>query len=355
MEEKRKQLIKNIFKGIVLIAVAAVVLAAAARLFIPQPFLSQPKFGDVDGIMESPMAAPSGIGGFSDMAGLSLFKESAPARSRSLQVPTGQDQLSERKVIQAADLRLAVKSVKRAVEAIQKIASDNNGYIQHSSVDKINEDKSSGFVQIRVPADRLTVAIEVIENSDFIIEMTSKNISSRDVTLEFIDYEARLKILRKTEEELLALLKKSGSLADILSVQRELNNTRTQIEQIQAQLNYLSSQINYALISVSLSEEIPEFLGIRWKPLVKVKEEIQNLLKSLRDYGNFLIKFVVYYIPLLIVWAVLIWLILWIFNGVYNWLKIKFNWQHQIQLNNLNFWLKLLGLIAIILIILSLF
>ncbi len=351
MEENQKQLMKNILKWVGLFAIAAVILAIAASLSVGSMIKTD------SGIVKGSPAVSS-VSSPLGKYGISLFQENKSERikGQSFQIstiPTEQSQLSDRKIVQNADFNLAVESVKKSAEAIQKIASDNNGYVQHSSVNKISEDKSSGFVQIKVPADKLAAAVEAIENLDFIIETTSKNISSRDVTLEFIDYEARLKILRKTEEELLTLLKKSGKLADILDVQRELNNIRIQIEQIQAQLNYLNSQIDYALISISLSEEIPEFLGIRWKPIVKIKEEIQNLLKGLRDYGNFLIKFIVYYLPLFIIWAVLIGLILWILNKIYHRLKIKFNWQYreQIQLNNLNFWLKFLAAVAIVLMI----
>lgn len=354
IEESKKQLIKKILKISALIGAGLVVLVLIAEIL---PESSEPSYSgrgyETQGVgvgMPNPLGAESvsdiilpGI-----MSG--IMGEKASHNASAPNRAAGQSQ-TDRKVIKTSDIDLVVKNVNDFMQMAAQTAAANGGFVENANVSKTSEGKLRGDIQIKVPVDKFENALDVVEKSDLVEEVISKRINSSDVTKEFIDYSARLKVLMKTEEELLNLLKKSGNLGDILNIHRELNETRTKIEQLQSQLNYLVSQIDYATISISVSEEVPEFLGIRWKPAVKIKQEIQNLLKGLKNYGDFGIAFFFHYLPLLIIWLASFWLIFWVLNKIYKRLKERFNWQFQATNVNFIFWLKILGLFALGLII----
>ncbi len=77
-----------------------------------------------------------------------------------------------------------------------------------------------------------------------------------DVTEEYIDVEARLANSKRLEERIVELLEeRSGKLADILEIERELARVRETIERIEGQLRYLSNQTSLATITIELREQ----------------------------------------------------------------------------------------------------
>ncbi len=92
-----------------------------------------------------------------------------------------------------------------------------------------------------------------VSNSDFenlLQEVSSdvkyfdqKEISSEDVTEQFIDIEARLKAKKELENCYLELLKKANKISEILEIEKELVVIREEIESKQGQLNYLQNKV----------------------------------------------------------------------------------------------------------------
>jgi hypothetical protein len=85
-------------------------------------------------------------------------------------------------------------------------------------------------------------------------EVTYENISANDVTEEYIDLSAKLKNLEATEEQLLEIMKKAEKVEDILAVQRELTNTRDEIERTKGRMQYLEQTSETSLIEVQLTQ-----------------------------------------------------------------------------------------------------
>ena len=66
-----------------------------------------------------------------------------------------------------------------------------------------------------------------------------------------------MKNLRKSEEAVLKILERSGSIRDVLQVSKELSNIRESIERISAQLNNLQNQVAYSTINLNLAAAVP--------------------------------------------------------------------------------------------------
>ena len=111
---------------------------------------------------------------------------------------------------------------------------------------------------------------------------------SEDVTERFIDLEARLNSALREEQSLLSLLEKTGTISEIISVERELSRVRSEIERLQGQLNFLERRVELATITVSLFPPTPKIaqppsasLTVEASDVTGSVEEIKALVATL--------------------------------------------------------------------------
>ncbi len=149
-------------------------------------------------------------------------------------------------IVHTARMSLVVNDVARAVDEIRAIAAALGGWVVSSD----QEARHSGAIAIRVPADRLDRAFDDLEG--VASEVESLQVTSQDVTEEFVDSESRLNSLRATERRLLSFLDLAVDVEEALMVQEELSSLQLQIEQIQGRLNYLRQVAAFSLIEVDL-------------------------------------------------------------------------------------------------------
>ncbi|MDD5054899.1 MAG: DUF4349 domain-containing protein [Candidatus Peribacteraceae bacterium] len=211
-----------------------------------------------------------------------------------------------RKVIRNGSLSLYVKDAAAAVSAIATIAQEKEGFVDQSNVYEVREGVRNGSITIRVPSVSFDEAREAIKL--LAIKVLHEVTTSSDVTAQFVDLEAQLKNLRAEETQYVAIMKNAVKIDDVLKVASQLASVRGRIEQSQGQMNYLSRQIEMSTITVELTaEEKVEVTGFIWRPWTVVKQEAQDLLKSLAGFADFLIAFV-FTIPVLVI-KVVFWLI----------------------------------------------
>jgi hypothetical protein len=158
-------------------------------------------------------------------------------------------------LIKSAELRMTVDSVEATLKAIAQITQQQQGDIlglqdQQPTADQTHH---TATLQLRVPQAKLDAALEAIGKLGTVQQQT---LTTEDVSNQLVDLQARLRNLRKTEEMLLEIMERSGSIGDVLNVARELSNVRSSIEQIDAQLSSLQERVAYSTINLSLQEAI---------------------------------------------------------------------------------------------------
>jgi len=178
--------------------------------------------------------------------------DSAPAESPepgSLGYSSGM----ERKTSQNGDLQMKVQDVPAAVEQIIALSNQQGGYTVNSHVYRDDERVSAQLV-IKVPQANLQPVMESIANLG---EVTDKVITTQDVTEEYYDSQARLKVLQAKEQRLLGLMDKAATITEIISVENELTKTRSEIEVLTGRLQYLSNITDFSQINIRLQQGIP--------------------------------------------------------------------------------------------------
>ena len=148
-------------------------------------------------------------------------------------------------LIWRAWLSLEVASVSNAVSRISDIAKQSGGYVEGKS----DSGETRANITLRVPVGSLTPAMASLES---IGKVTSRRVSSEDVTEQCVDIDARLKTKIVLRDRLRALLDKAETVKDILAIEKELGRVQADIDSMQARLKSLKGKVDLASISVSI-------------------------------------------------------------------------------------------------------
>lgn len=216
-------------------------------------------------------------------------------------VSAAQDVVSDRMIVRTANLSLVVEDTEETLEAIERLATQLEGYISDLQTWR-QDDQLAGIVTLRVPASSFDQARERIK--DLAVEVESENVSGQDVTEEYVDLEARLRNLEVAEGELLELLASAQEThrdaESILTIYREITNVRQQIEQITGRMQYLENASSLATLTINLTpEEIDEpVVEPGWEPLSRARDALRTLVNALKFLVDVLIWVVLFFLPL---------------------------------------------------------
>lgn len=223
----------------------------------------------------------------------------------------------ERLVIRNADLSIVVKDPEASMTSVSRLAERLGGFVVSSNLYQSYTPSGQlvpeASVVIRVPAEKLDEALETIKADA--VEVQSENQSGQDVTSEYVDLESQLKNLEAAEKQLTEIMQKAEKTEDVLNVFNQLTSIRGQIETIKGQMKYYEESAALSAITVRLvAEETVKPIEIAgWKPEGTLRDAIQNLIYFFQDFVDFLIWFVVNFLPKLLaialVFGVPVWLI----------------------------------------------
>lgn len=157
----------------------------------------------------------------------------------------------ERMIIRSGSMSLVVDDVALSIQEIVDLADTYGGWVVDSSSWQ-ERDRTMGNITIRVLAEHFEDTLRDLR--DMAYEVRQENTSGRDVTEEYVDLSARLNNLEASEAQLLELMAQAGNVSEILEVQRELTNTRSEIEQIKGRMKYLEESSSTSIIQVYLEQ-----------------------------------------------------------------------------------------------------
>jgi hypothetical protein len=136
-----------------------------------------------------------------------------------------------------------------AVDQLTLIAERSGGFVLSSTT---NNDRSGTFV-LRIPEQRFDRARAAIR--DLGTRVQFEDVRGDDVTAEYIDYQARLRILQTRKTLLSDLLVDADTTDEILQLSGQVEDVQLRIEQLQGQLRFLNDQVAESMLRVSIQEQ----------------------------------------------------------------------------------------------------
>ena len=184
----------------------------------------------------------------------------------------------ERKLIKEGSMSFQCENVEETKVEVERICQQMGAYSSSEGQDSYGENLNYRHT-IRVPAEKFDALVQELEK--LAIKVESKDINTTDVTEEFIDVETRLKTKKELEARYLEILKQARSVEEVLSVEREIGNVRSEIESMEGRLNYLKNKVAFSTLNVNYYQKIVSDFGFGSKFIQSFSNGWRNLLSFL--------------------------------------------------------------------------
>ena len=130
----------------------------------------------------------------------------------------------------------------------------------------------------------------------------------------------RLTLVYRRQEADIILVVQSRPSEDVLAVYTQLEQIDSDIEVLKGQIKYTEQSAALSSISVNIiaEETIKPIVVGGWKPQGVARDALQSLIYFWQDFVNFLIRFFLYILPVLITIAIPIFLVLMLLRWIFR-------------------------------------
>lgn len=257
----------------------------------------------------TPVGEPAGGAGFAPDEGASAAASGAPevAQGEGNDGNNAVNARDDAKIIRTGTIELEVKDVPTALRTARDAIVAMGGYVGGSNTSNY-DDKPSAQITYRVPVDRWEDALDILRSlNGQTTKVVTEQTEAVDVTGQVIDVEARIKNLRASEAALQGIAARATRISDVLEVEMRLTDVRGQIEQLTAMLEDLNDRAGYATVTAYFSTPViaVEAASSEWQPATTVDEAAASLISLLQGVASAGIWFLIVWLPILLVLALL--------------------------------------------------
>ncbi len=221
--------------------------------------------------------------------------------------------LQNRKIIREATIQLEAEEVTTALNQATALSVRVGGYTMGSTSWQEAGDRQYASFSFAVPVERFE---EALEQTRRLGKVTSENVTSQDVTAQFVDVEARIGNLEATAERVRGFLVEATDLEYILQVNRELSRIEGDLESLKGQRNVLKQRTSFSRIYldftpppiVPTTTEVLETATV-WSPVGTFNSALAVLLNVLKSGADVAIWLVVIGLPVALIGG-LIWIVI---------------------------------------------
>ena len=156
-------------------------------------------------------------------------------------------------VVHTGTLTLEATSIDDSVSAASAIVARAGGFVAGSKEAGTGSD-ANAVVSYRIPATAWESTLAAIRG---IGTVRNQEIKADEVTGTVLDLGARITNLRSTEAALQAIMAKATRIEDVLAVQKQLTDTRGQIEELATKKSGLENQAAFGSLTVTFRLPAP--------------------------------------------------------------------------------------------------
>ena len=194
----------------------------------------------------APHAAPGGAVPAPPGSGAASASGSSPAGQAARLV------LASPNIVYTASLVIRTVNVTAAAGRASGIVLREGGYVssEQATIDPADHARSAVSLQLKIPVAAYDTTLATL--SAALGTQTSLTQHAQDVTQQVADVSSLVTSAQDAITQLQALLKRAGSVSDLLSVQEQINAQESSLEALQAQQRALTRETSYATVSVTL-------------------------------------------------------------------------------------------------------
>lgn len=248
------------------------------------------------GYKQSLSGASNGSGG---SAGAVEYTPEVPESSSGTPDNPNIDPNKERLLIRTVSMVTETKDIETVKNDIEAQVKSCGGYIENANMSGTGKNRDLRAVNytIRIPADKIDGLISQIGNSCTVL---SSNENSTDVTLEYVDTQAKIESLRVEYDQLIKLLKEADDLDTIIVLQNRITDVRYEIESYESRIRVLENQVTYATLNLTIREVLEETVV---EPAhiptfgEQIAEQFKETWENTKEFGKNLILVIIACLP----------------------------------------------------------
>ncbi|MCF0074361.1 DUF4349 domain-containing protein [Dyadobacter sp. CY261] len=154
---------------------------------------------------------------------------------------------AEQKLVKNGRIEFETDDADKTRQTILASVKANGGYIGRDDEERNSSDMSYTMV-VHVPTARFEKFVSSATKD--VAEFRHRSISTEDVTARYVDTESRIKTKKEIEIRYRALLGKATKVKEILEIEEQLGEIRTDIEAMEAQFKQLNNDVEYATLEI---------------------------------------------------------------------------------------------------------
>ena len=289
--------------GLVLVFIVAVLLLAGAQT---STILS--KVGSSVG--GSSVEDQSGAGSTGDSSGSSGEAGGSGSAGAGGPVDGGPAQVAAVQplsllIVHTGSLTLEVTSIDQSVTAAAGVVTRAGGFVAGSK-EAGTGSAATAAVTYRIPAAAWEPALAALRDVGIVRD---QEIKADEVTGTVLDLGARITNLQATEAALQAIMAKAARIDDVLAVQKQLTDTRGQIEELSAKKAGLENQAAFGSLTATFrlpppaATLQPTARPPVWDPAADAQQAAAKLVRIGQKAGTAGIWFAIVGLPLLVALA----------------------------------------------------
>ncbi len=252
----------------------------------------------------------------------SVSVSSTVAMSDTNGSPEHVERVMRRMIIRNANMTLQVNDISKTMDDISKIAEKSEGYVVNSEFNQnLGYDGGYATISIRIPAQGLNSVINTLKS--LATKVVQESVTGEDITQQYVNLESELKNLQATKEQLTKIMQGATKTADVLLVFEQLSDTQRKIDVLEGQIKYYKESVAYSLITISLNRNpaIQMQQDSAWNLSDVVTDSYKSLINGLRQFTYGIIQFTIYFLPMILLWGVIVFILFLIGRRIY--LKLK--------------------------------
>jgi ABC-type Fe3+-hydroxamate transport system substrate-binding protein len=169
------------------------------------------------------------------------------------------------KLTKSASLSVKVKNVDAAAAQVRAIATGLQAQVLNEQIGTggsgdpgpvpLQDGRSGaatgfGTLTLSVPADKLDAALDQLSKIGTVLQ---RNLTTQDVTAQYVDTASRVKTMRASVDRVRALMVQAKDLGQVVALESELSRRQADLESQESQLAALTNSVERSTVSVSLS------------------------------------------------------------------------------------------------------